>query len=68
MGCTGLCGDVHTAQRQMTTQIPIQFCVLVLGICLGLGIGLSTILTLINLPGCLGFFFSQMEEVIIKAF
>ena len=32
MGCIGLCGGVHTAQ--MTTQIPIGFCLL------GLGIGL----------------------------
>ena len=39
MGCIGLCGVVHTAQRQMTTQIPIGFCVLVLGRSLGLGLG-----------------------------
>ena len=41
MGGTGLCGGVHSAQnsaqRQMTTQIPIGFCVhaLVIGICFG---------------------------------
>ena len=33
MGCIGLCGGVHTAQRQMTTLISIGFCVHVLGIC-----------------------------------
>ena len=38
MGCIESCRGVHTAQRQMTTQIPIGFCVLVIGICLGLGL------------------------------
>ena len=27
MGCTELCGGVHTAQRQIPSQIPIVFCV-----------------------------------------
>ena len=27
MGCMELCGGVHTAQRQISTQIPIGFCV-----------------------------------------
>ena len=40
-GLVGLYGGVHTAQRQITTQIPIEFCVLVIGIYLGLGIGLG---------------------------
>ena len=35
------CGGVHTAQRQMTTQISFGLCVLVLGICLSIGIGLG---------------------------
>ena len=39
MDCIGLCEGVHIAQRQITTQIPIEFCVLV--ICLGLGLGLG---------------------------
>ena len=26
MGCTELCGDIHTAQRQTSTEIPIGFC------------------------------------------
>ena len=26
MGCIELCGGVHTAQRQISTQIPIWFC------------------------------------------
>ena len=26
MGCGGLCGVAHTAQRQVTPQIPIGFC------------------------------------------
>ena len=30
-----LCGGVHTAQRQITTQIPIEFCMLVIGLGLG---------------------------------
>ena len=34
----GYDGVEDGAQRQMTTEIPIGFCVLVLGICLGLGI------------------------------
>ena len=39
MGCIGLFEGVHIAQRQMTTQIPIEFCILVIS--LGLGLGLS---------------------------
>ena len=39
MSCKGLYGSVQIEQRQMTTEVPIGFCVLVLGICLGLGIG-----------------------------
>ena len=27
-----LCAGVHTAQRQITTQIPIEFCILVIGL------------------------------------
>ena len=27
MGCVELCGPVHTAQRQISTQVPIEFCV-----------------------------------------
>ena len=30
----GLCGGVHTAQRPMTTRIPISFWFLVIGVCL----------------------------------
>ena len=40
MGSIELYEDIHTAQRQRTTQILIEMCVLVLGIWLGLGIGL----------------------------
>ena len=32
-----LCGGVHTAQRQITTQIPIEFGILVISLSLGLG-------------------------------
>ena len=39
MGCIGLCEGFHTAQRQITTQIPIEFCILVIGLGLGLGLG-----------------------------
>ena len=35
-GLLGLCGGVHIAQRLIATQIPVGFCVLVFGICLGL--------------------------------
>ena len=38
MGCMGSCGVVHTAHRQWTTQIPIEFYVLVIGFGLGLGL------------------------------
>ena len=41
MACIGLCGGIHTAQRPMTTQIPIGFCVLVIGIGLGLVLGVA---------------------------
>ena len=41
--CIGLRGVVHTAQRQMRTQIPIRFCVLVRGICFSLSPGLGSI-------------------------
>ena len=41
MGCIGSCGGVNTAQRQMTTQIALGFCALVLSICLGLGVSLG---------------------------
>ena len=41
MAFIGLYGGVHTAQRQITTQIPIAFCLLVIGICLGLGLVLG---------------------------
>ena len=39
LGSMGLCKGFHTAQRQITTQIPIEFCILVirLGLCLSLG-------------------------------
>ena len=39
MVCVGLCGGVRTAQRQLKTQIPIGFCVLVIDIGLGLVLG-----------------------------
>ena len=39
MGCIGLCESVHIAQRQITRQIPIEFCILVIGLGLGLGLG-----------------------------
>ena len=37
LGSMEFCGGVHTAQRQITTQISIEFCILVigLGLCLG---------------------------------
>ena len=38
MGSVGFCGVVYTAQRERTTQIPIGFCVLVLGLSLGFGL------------------------------
>ena len=37
MGCIGLCEGVHIAQRQIATQILIEFCILVIGLRLGLG-------------------------------
>ena len=37
LGSMELCGGVHTAQRQITTQIPIEFCILVIGLGLGFG-------------------------------
>ena len=39
--CIGLCGSIHTAQRPMTTQIPIGFCVLLIGIGLELVLGVA---------------------------
>ena len=36
LGSMEMCGGVHTAQRQITTQIPIEFCTLVIGLGLGL--------------------------------
>ena len=41
MACIGLCGGIHTAQTPITTQIPIGFCILVIGIGLGLGLVLG---------------------------
>ena len=38
MGCIEMCGSIYTAPRQMTTQIPMEFCVLVLSICLSLSL------------------------------
>ena len=39
LGSMKLYRVIHTAQRQITTQIPIEFCVLVIGLGLGLGLG-----------------------------
>ena len=39
MDCIGLCEGVHIAHRQITTQISIEFCILVIGLGLGLGLG-----------------------------
>ena len=39
LSSTELCGGVHTAQRQIRTQIPLEFCILVIGLGLGLGLG-----------------------------
>ena len=41
MGCIGLCEVVHIPQRQITTQIPIEFRILVIGLGPGLGLGLG---------------------------
>ena len=38
LGSMELCEGVHTAQRQTTTQIPIEFCILVIGLSLGLSL------------------------------
>ena len=35
MGSTITCRALHTALRQITTQIPIEFCTLVIGLVLG---------------------------------
>ena len=32
MACLGLCEGVHAAERQMTTQIPPEYCILVVSI------------------------------------
>ena len=37
MCCIELCGGVHIAQRQVPMQIPIGFCVHVIGICVRQG-------------------------------
>ena len=39
IGSVELWGGVHIAQRQITTQISIEFCTLVIGLGLGLGLG-----------------------------
>ena len=39
LGSMELYGGVHTAQRQTTTQISIEFCILVVGLGLGLCLG-----------------------------
>ena len=39
LGSMELYGGVHTVQRQITTQIPIEFCILVIGHGLSLGHG-----------------------------
>ena len=41
LGSMELPRGVHTAQRQITTQIPIEFCVLVIG----LGLGTLSVIT-----------------------
>ena len=35
LGSMELCGGVHNAQRQISTQIAIEFCILVIGLGLG---------------------------------
>ena len=36
MGCTEFCGSVHTTQRHISPQIPIEFCVTFIGVCVSL--------------------------------
>ena len=43
-GCTELCGGVHTAQKQMTTQIPIVVCVL------GISLRHGLVVISVNIP------------------
>ena len=39
IACTELFGSVYTAQRQRPMQISLGFCTLVIGICIGHGLG-----------------------------
>ena len=41
VGCTELCGSVHTAQRQTSTQIPMGFSTHFISTCVGLALGVG---------------------------
>ena len=41
MGSTIICRALHTALRQITTQIPIEFCTLVIGLRISLVLGVA---------------------------
>ena len=41
MGSTILCRALHIAPRQITTQIPIEFCTVVIGLSIGLVLGVA---------------------------
>ena len=41
MSCVEMCGGVHTAQRHLSTQIPIDVCILEIGLCLGVCLGIG---------------------------
>ena len=41
MGSTIVCRALHTAARQITTGIPIEFCTLVIGLGIGLVLGVA---------------------------
>ena len=41
MGSTIICRALHTALRQKTTQIPIEFCTLVIGLGISLVLGVA---------------------------
>ena len=41
MGFTVISRTLHTAPRQMATQIAIEFCILVIGVGIGIGLGVA---------------------------
>ena len=52
MGSTIVCRALHTAARQITTQIPIEFCTLIIGLSIGLVLGVAQCEYTIMKIGC----------------